>query len=138
MTMAHDKKDAYIILLLVADEEEDDSAPEEEDVPCDEFPKVESKTPITMVPKLPISIRFTLSKPYETAKVAEVIGSAALTVSTKLAEVPEKPRLVAKKPKVKQSPANTKYRVCVDSSTNLAVSRALEERTKEKERAVSK
>lgn len=91
-----------------------------------------------MVPKLPISIRFTLSNPYETAKVAEVMGSAALTVSTKLAEDPEKPRLVAKKPKVKQSPANTKYRVCVDSSTNLAVSRALQEQTKEKERAVSK
>jgi hypothetical protein len=82
---------------------------------------VESKTPATMLAKLETSIRVKVSKPQLTAKLADVMGSAALMVSTKAAELPLNPILVAQKPSVKQSPAKINWRVLVVCNSVVAV-----------------
>jgi len=78
-----------------------------------------NKTPTTILRRDDTSIPVKTSNPQATAKVADVIGSAALIVSTNEAEVPWNPTLVAQKPKVKQSPANTKYLVSLFVSRDL-------------------
>ncbi len=72
------------------------------------FPSVENVTPSTMQPKLTHSLSDKSSKPKPTAKPADVRGSAALIVSTKLADEAANPKLVARNPKVKQNAAMNK------------------------------
>jgi hypothetical protein len=70
--------------------------------------KVDISTPATMHPKLNPSGPLKVSIFHRTATAALVMGSAALTVSTKAAELAKKPPLVARNPIAKQSPASTK------------------------------
>lgn len=65
------------------------------------FPSVDNKTPATMVRRDATSSQLNTSMPQATAVAAEVIGSAALTVSTNDGDAPEKLRLVAAKPSAK-------------------------------------
>jgi hypothetical protein len=52
------------------------------------WPKVLNKTPATILRREAVSIWVKTSNFQDTAKAADVIGSAALMVSTKEAEVP--------------------------------------------------
>ena len=93
MTMVHDKIDSKTV------EETFEDGGEEA---C---PIVLNKTPATMLRREEISIDVKTSSFHDTASTAEVIGSAALMVSTNAADVPWNPTLVAQKPRVKQIPA---------------------------------
>ena len=72
------------------------------------FPTVDKTTPATIPANDNISEGLIDSNFHKTHNAALVIGSAALMVSTKAAEDPEKPTLVAKNPMVKKVPANNK------------------------------
>lgn len=73
------------------------------------LPNVEHRTPTMMPPKLAVSYVDRISNPYETANAADVMGSAALIVSTKAADDVPNPMLVAKNPNVKHEPDHIKY-----------------------------
>jgi hypothetical protein len=65
-----------------------ESVPDDEEEEDDAFPKVDSNTPSTKVPKLETSRKLNCSIPHKTATLALVNGSAALMVSTKAALLP--------------------------------------------------
>jgi hypothetical protein len=69
------------------------------------LPTVDRTTPKTMATKLPTSGAVRTSIPHQTATDADVMGSDALMVSTKLASAPEKPRLVSRNPNPKKRAA---------------------------------
>jgi hypothetical protein len=62
------------------------------------FPTVDKTKPATMHAKDQKSSGLIVSMRQRTHKAAHVIGSAALTVSTKAADDPEKPKFVAMNP----------------------------------------
>lgn len=65
------------------------------------LPKVDNRTPATIVKSDVPSCTDSTSMPHMTAVAALVIGSAALTVSTNAADAPENDRFVLAKPNAK-------------------------------------
>ena len=98
MTMTQDAIEVIKVVVLVVVEEDDDA-----------FPTVDKTTPTTKPAKLRTSLELNCSNFHHTATLADVMGSAALMVSTKAADAPPKPKLVAKNPMAKHNPANDKY-----------------------------
>jgi hypothetical protein len=109
--------------------------PTEDDEDAALWAKVDIRTPTTMHPKLKLSGPLKVSIFHRTATAALVIGSAALTVSTKAAELAKKPLLVARNPIAKHSPAKTKLeeiKSLIPSNKELLVSISLENEPRRK------
>jgi len=72
------------------------------------FPSVLIKTPTTTTARETLSGVLKVSMPQATAVAADVMGSAALIVSTKAADELWKLKLVARKPKQKKAPVKNR------------------------------
>ena len=66
------RRSELLVTILFDDEDDDD----------EEEASVDTNTPAMIPPKLEISMVVNRSRPYVTAKMADVMGSAALIVST--------------------------------------------------------